>query len=40
MEAAIPDYNSSVTDAQKREGRLASVAPMGSRLPQSDRETQ
>ena len=40
MEAAIPDYNSSVTDAQNREGRLASVDPMGSRLPQSDRETQ
>lgn len=38
MEVTIPDYNASVLDAQEREGRLASVDLMGSRLPQSDRE--
>jgi fumarate reductase flavoprotein subunit len=40
MEQTIPDYNSAVIDAQQREGRLASVDTMGSRLPQPDRETQ
>ena len=39
MYASVDVYNASVTDAQQREGRLASVDPMGSRLNFADRET-
>lgn len=38
MEETVEDYNARVADAQKLEGRLASVDAMGSRLQQSDRE--
>ena len=40
MEASIDAHNASVIDAQKREGRLASVDPMGSRLHDSNREAE
>ncbi len=38
MDASADDYNASVVDAQQREGRLASVDPMGSRLNYADRK--
>ena len=37
MNSSVDDYNTKVVDAQQREGRLASVDPMGSRLQQTDR---
>jgi fumarate reductase flavoprotein subunit len=40
MEASIDAHNASVIDAQQREGRLASVDPMGSRLHDSNREAE
>lgn len=40
MEESVDEYNTSVVDAQQREGRLASVDPMGSRLQHSDREAK
>jgi len=40
MNGTVDDYNTGVADLQQREGRLASVDPMGSRLRQSDRETK
>ncbi len=40
MEATIDAHNASVVDAQQREGRLASVDPMGSRLHDSNREAE
>jgi fumarate reductase flavoprotein subunit len=40
MDGSVNDYNDSVADAQQREGRLASVDPMGSRLNFADRETR
>ena len=40
MEATVDAHNASVVDAQQREGRLASVDPMGSRLHDSNREAE
>jgi hypothetical protein len=40
MEASVDAHNASVIDAQQREGRLASVDPMGSRLHDSNREAE
>ena len=40
MEATVDAHNASVIDAQQREGRLASVDPMGSRLHDSNREAE
>jgi fumarate reductase flavoprotein subunit len=40
MEESVDEYNTSVVDAQQREGRLASVDPIGSRLQHSDREAK
>jgi fumarate reductase flavoprotein subunit len=40
MEKSVDEYNTSVVDVQQREGRLASVDPMGSRLHNSDREAK
>jgi len=37
MDASVDDYNASVNEAQRCEGRLASVDPMGSRLKLSER---
>ncbi len=38
MEESVDKYNTSVVDAQQREGRLASNDPMGSRLKHFDRD--
>ena len=37
MNGSVDEYNTTVVDAQQREGRLASVDPMGSRLQQTDK---
>jgi hypothetical protein len=40
MEQSIEQYNSTVNEAQAREGRLASVDAMGSRLHKIGGEAQ
>jgi fumarate reductase flavoprotein subunit len=40
MNGSVNDYNTGVIEAQQREGRLASVDPMGSRLHRSDGEAK